>query len=97
MDNYTVAHDIEPPLPHALAPEDAPAREPGIPHLDYRVRDYSEPGPSTEIGRAQRMDAVARNIPKAQMLLAGIAGAGVLAAAIGAVFLLRPRRPVVAA
>ena len=67
MDNYTVAHDIEPPLP----PEDAPAREPGIPHLSY-----SEPGPSTEIGRAQRMDAVARQIPQAKMVLAGIAGIG---------------------
>ena len=93
MDNYTVAHDIEPPLP----PEGAPAREPGIPRLDYSVRDYSEPGPSTEIGRAQRMEAVARNIPKAQMLLAGIAGAGALAIAVGTVFLLRPRKPVVTA
>lgn len=97
MDNYTVAHDIEPPLPHSLAPEDAPAREPGIPHLDYSVRDYSEPGPGTEIGRTQRMDAVARNIPKAKMMLAGLAGIGALAIAIGAAFLLRPRRPAVEA
>ncbi len=88
MDNYTVAHDIEPPLP----PEDAPAREPGIPHLSY-----SEPGPSTEIGRAQRMDAVARQIPQAKMVLAGIAGIGALAIAVGAAFLLRPRKPVVTA
>ena len=88
MDNYTVAHDIEPPLP----PEDAPAREPGIPHLAY-----SEPGPSTEIGRTQRMGGVARHIPDAKMVLAGIAGVGAVAIAVAAIFLLRPHKPVVAA
>ena len=81
MDSHTL--DIAP----AFVPDEAPHREAGIPRLDH-----SEPGPYTELGRAQRMAEVARNIPKARLLLAGLARLGALGVAVGAFFLLRPRK-----
>lgn len=81
MDSYTAD-----PAP-AFQPDEAPYREAAIPRLDH-----NEPGPFTELGRVQRMDEVARNMPKARLLLAGVAGLGALGIAVGAFFLLRPRK-----
>ncbi len=99
MDSYHAA-DIEPPL----VPDAAPPREAGIPFLGYgddevarsrpKQRMLNEPGPRTEIGRAQRMAEVARDMPKARLVLASVAGVAAVAVAAGVVFLMRPRKAV---